>query len=270
MKKCLIINADDFGLHEDINKGIEKAIQFGTVKSTSFIVNTPAFDSSVEIIRKYPEVSVGVHLNLTDGRPLTSFDSGKALLNKEGCFLNSHLRLVRAILNYPEVLGAIYEEFQAQIIKLSDKGVKITHLDSHGHVHILPNLLKISLDLAKKFQIPFVRVPKEEFFSVKVIILNILSNLALPKLKKEGLKTTDYFLGVAGAGKFTKEKLLGLVSRIHYGLTELVVHPGLDTNRLLKYLQWGYSREDELAALTDKKIKEEFSKNGIILSDFWR
>jgi len=277
MEKYLIVNADDFGLDNNISIGVEKTIQYGIVKSISFITNASAFEDSVRIIKRYKEVSVGIHLNLTDGKPVSRGPGIDFLLNEKSAFCGDHLKTIYSVISKPSYLPVIKAEFTAQIENLLDSGLKVSHIDSHGHIHLLPQLFPAVMELAKTFHIPYVRIPKERMFYHglpakwgNILAINLLAKLAVSNLKKEKLKHVNDFIGIENAGKITKEKLISLIRKISYGVTELAVHPGENISILSGSFRWNYSWDDELLALTDGTVQEEIKRNKIYLVNFSR
>jgi len=277
MKRYLIVNADDFGIHNNISIGVEKAIQYGIVKSISFIVNTDAFEDSLRIIKRYKDVSIGIHLNITDGKPVSNIRGIDFLLNESGAFCGNHLKTIHSLISQINYLSNIKAEFEEQIKKLLDSGVRVSHIDSHGHIHLLPHLFKTVIELAKTFHIPFVRIPKERLFYYgssarwkNILAINLLSKLAINNLKREKLRYVDDFIGIESAGKITKKKLISLIRKINCGVTEMAVHPGENAHILSESLRWNYSWDDELLALTDDEIQEEIKHNKIYLVNFYQ
>jgi len=276
MKKYLIVNADDFGLHPNINKGIELAAEQGIVTSISFITNTPYFAESLTIAKRHPEISVGVHLNLTDGQPLFSSDNLRFLLNKKGEFFGSHSRVIYAIISHPIRLRQIRDEFTRQIKKLLANQINISHLDSHGHIHLLPSLFNIVSELAEEFHIPFVRIPREklslrDYFSRWPLPgINLLAKHGIHHLTNSQVRHPDHFFGLKDAGKFTKKRLIKIIKQLDNGITEIAVHPGNDNRMLAKKFDWGYAWNEELLALTDKEVRDEICRRQIDLTNFSR
>jgi len=275
MKKYLIINADDFGLHSGINKGIQLMFEKKIVRSASFITNTDLFEDSLNIIRQFPDVSVGVHLNLTDGGPISSGCSSGLLLNKEGNFLGDHLQVLRSVfLHFLKLEDLIRVEFDCQFKRRLAKNIKISHLDSQGHIHIFPPLFKIILKAACKFKIPFVRISAEPiFFQGRVprwdiVSLNILSWRAKLNLRGKNVRYTDYFFGLRYAGKFTKDTMTQLIKQLKPGVAEIAVHLGCDNQNISKQFKWGYSWSDELKALEDNDIMKTIKLMDVNLINF--
>ena len=267
MKK-LIVNADDFGYSEEINKGIIESHLNGIVTSTSMIVNMPGFKSAVKSAKKHPSLDIGIHLNLTEGKPLLN-----SLLAVKGKFSGSYLNFI--LNKYPE--EEIEVELEAQITKLKSAGIKISHIDGHQHIHVFPNVFKIIINLAKKHNIKYIRIPDEKRVSVldKVfsasiydgqLIKNIaLSVLSLNKkriLKENGLKTTDNFYGVLSANQLTFTKMASVLKQVEEGLSELICHPGNENYD--NYL----NRIREKKILTHENIKQLIKDQNIKLTNF--
>ena len=103
-----------------------------------------------------------------------------------------------------------------------------------------------------------------------ILAINLLAKLAVSNLKKEKLKHVNDFIGIENAGKITKEKLISLIRKISYGVTELAVHPGENISILSGSFRWNYSWDDELLALTDGTVQEEIKRNKIYLVNFSR
>ena len=150
MTKKIIINADDFGISEGAVLGIIKAHQDGILTSTTCMVNMPYAKMGLELASRYPNLGVGIHLVLTVGHPL--IDGAKSYVDKNGNFLRpSAYPNEEPNANFDE----LYREWKAQIerfIKLAGK--KPTHIDSHHHVHLLPQHHDVVIKLAKEYDLP--------------------------------------------------------------------------------------------------------------------
>jgi len=145
----LIINADDLGLCIGQNEGIKEAHTKGIVTSATLLVNGVAFDHALEMIRTMPTLDVGVHLSLTLGIPVLAKDQVQSLIDEKGVF--KRLDLTKSLtLDKREV----YAEWRAQIEKALHHSIKITHLDSHHHIHLHPNLFEVACQIAKEYRLP--------------------------------------------------------------------------------------------------------------------
>ena len=236
--KRLIVNADDLGADEGRNAGILEAVRAGVVKSVSLLANGPATEEALKAIRdeKYEEVSIGVHLNLSEGKPISS--DLRLLAGNDGAFPGKaaaqHLLLQK---NNPELEKEVFREVDAQIGLLLKAGISLSHLDGHQHLHIFPAVRKAAIGAAKKHGIPWIRLAQEpcpvseeeqipEDLKSEAKRFSDLSAGAFPLLAGTGIRTTDHFCGLYLKGRLSPALLERYVVGLPEGLTELMVHPG--------------------------------------------
>ncbi|MGB6685210.1 MAG: ChbG/HpnK family deacetylase [Candidatus Acidiferrum sp.] len=284
----LIVNADDLGWTEGVNRGIAEAHRNGIVTSASLLANAAAFQSGVELARAAPGLGVGVHLNLSEGEPVAPAELVTTLLNDrgemEGRPQNLLLRLARRSL----LLDEVEREWDAQIQKVRDVGIEPTHLDGHRHVQMLPGLFEIALRLAKKHGIAAIRIAHEESslraalsagekqkgtvvmkLGVQARGLKLLAPDAHEKAERAGIAAADYFCGIAQTGELTREGVLRLLEILPEGTTELMCHPGYADAELAKTAtRLQASRQTELEILTDTEIRNLVASQGIRLIDY--
>ena len=169
----LIINADDLGVSLDVDAQIEACIQKGVVTSSTLMANGPAFYDGVRIARLYPQVSVGVHLNIIQFVPLTNIGVFRkhGVVDEEGNFIMGAFFCVGID---KELAQAVFEEWDAQISKVESAGIIPTHCDSHQHTHTIPALQDALCRVLDKHKIP--RVRRVMVPSVKGTLKNKLSN----------------------------------------------------------------------------------------------
>ena len=153
----IIINADDCGISKSVDNEIEKYIQQGKITSTTIMANMDDFEGACLLYAKYKDViSFGAHLNLTEGKPLTDANSlleiGLAERSDDGIiyFCGNKLRKYHFNRYQREI---IYNELDAQISKIINAGIEISHIDSHHHIHTDFWILVEVLKLAKKYNI---------------------------------------------------------------------------------------------------------------------
>ncbi|MGA2098715.1 MAG: ChbG/HpnK family deacetylase [Candidatus Acidiferrum sp.] len=284
----LIVNADDLGWTEGVNRGIAEAHRNGIVTSASLLANGAAFASAVELARTTPGLGVGVHLNLSDGEPVAPRELVTTLLNDraelEGKPETLLLRLARRSLPIEEVEF----EWDAQIQKVRENGIEPTHLDGHKHVHMLPGLFEVALRLAKKHGIAAIRISHEDSrlraaLSVggkqngSVVIkqgvqargLKLLARDAREQAERLGIAAADYFCGIAQTGELTREGVLRLLEILPEGTTELMCHPGyVDADLAKSATRLQSSRQTEVQILTDMAIRNIVASQGIRLIDY--
>lgn len=141
-----IINADDFGLTQGVNRGIIEAHKEGIVTSTTLMATSAAFDDAVALAKATPTLGVGVHLVLSTQTPLLT--THQTLVNEQGNF-KYKLETIDSELSLEEV----YQEWRAQIEKVRAV-LPITHFDSHHYMHLHPRLLPVAQRLGAEYQLP--------------------------------------------------------------------------------------------------------------------
>ena len=261
--RYLIVTADDLGLTKGINEGIAKACKEGIVTAVSVIPTGEAFEDAVKVMKDLRLEEIGAHLALTETKPLLK--SSKFYRNHNQFFFNWFFGRVR--------LDVIYKELKAQLDLLRKTGIKITHINSHEHIHMIPGILNIFIKIAKESGIPVVRYPRGDRppkrFALneiyKSFILSYFSNKTKELLKNSNLLYTDSFLGLLDGGRLTEDILLGMFKDLKDGATEIVTHPGFLSPEVLDRYSWHKGCETELFALTGNKIKNAVRSNGIKL-----
>ncbi len=231
-EKKFILNADDFGISKELNKAVLKGHLNGFLTSTSICANGRAFDSAVyEIIPECPNLGIGVHLNIIEGNGLSD---GEKFTKSWGELL--------LLSNNKNFLDRVENEFRLQIEKVL-KFAKVTHIDSHVHVHAIPKYFEITCKLAKEYGIKQVRSQYENFYVtpdikkhltmkyppnlLKIGILNYFSKHNKEIAKKYGLNTNDYIIGVGYTGLMDEKTVYsGLTSLPEEDMVvEALIHP---------------------------------------------
>ena len=267
--KRVIVNADDFGLHSSINRGIVEAYLRGMVSSTSLMVCGDAFLDAVDLIQKHQMKHVGVHLVLDEERPILSPKNLPSLVSDQGTFY-SRGRLIKRLCLRQVNLFEVENELRAQIMKALDHGIVPTHLDGHGHVHVYPYIYPIVIKLGEEFKIKRTRLPREVYsFLPKKNILNRLFTKGLmgvflaraeKKYRDHGFQMPDSFFGISAGGQLSIDELNRILSHMkHEGVTEIMTHPGYDSCEISpKYKAWNYKWElelDTMLAMNQIKLK---------------
>lgn len=226
MTKKFILNADDFGMSQAFNRAVLKGYQNGILTSASICANGEAFESAIsEVIPQCPDLSIGVHLNIIEGKSLTNVS---LLTDENGIFNNGYGAMILKSCNN-EFLRQVEQEFRAQIEKIMAM-TKVDHIDSHVHTHAIPNIFKIVVKLAKEYNIPYIRTQFEYPYLIpsikkhltiaypinliKIMLLNTFTMINSNLVKENNLKTNDYLIGVGYTGMMDDKS-------IAYGLNAL-------------------------------------------------
>lgn len=153
----LIINADDFGLTSGVNSAIRDCFLAGSVTSTTLMVNTPATLEAVKLAKSHPALGVGLHFNLTLGQPLSPAKEILSLVDAGGYFPGRGV-CERNLLFGRVKRADIEREFHTQVERFTSFGLPLTHIDSHQHIHLFPQVFDIVAEYCAKHQIPL-RLP---------------------------------------------------------------------------------------------------------------
>jgi hypothetical protein len=228
----IIINSDDFGKSKDTNNAIVSLMNQNLCKSTTILVNFEDSRNAAKLANDFNlEYSVGIHLNLSEGFPLTSkIKKVRRFCNNEGQL--DYKRNQRIIYLSKFEAAAVYEELTCQIRYCRDLGIPISHADSHYHIHEEPAILLILLKILKNENIPFLRIAG-----------NLLNTSLIKRFYRSSynyilsyykIARTEYF---GSTIDFTNSKKKINSSSI----IELMIHPGLIKNN---HIFDTYSQED--------------------------
>lgn len=242
--KKFILNADDLGLSNNINKGVIDGYNSGILKSASLCANGDAFGSVInEIMPECTNLCIGVHLNIIEGKALSDTEKINLLVDKNGNFNNSYIQLLLKSYN-KEFIKQLEIEFRAQIEKIK-KHLNPVHIDSHVHTHGIPKIFELTCKLAQEYDIPYVRTQFERPYLtpiiskhvnfkypvniIKVMLLNSFSLINKKTLENyPKLKTNDYLVGVSYTGMMdnnTLENGLRVFKKDSDLVVEALIHP---------------------------------------------
>lgn len=259
-----------------MNRGIVEAHEAGTLPSASMMVNTPAFDDAVALVRaRAPGLGVGLHLNLIAGRPLATVPT---LADPRTGTFYPLVELTRRALTGRVHSADVRRECDAQLAALTASGIRPTHVDSHRHAHALPGVLPAVLASARASGVRFVRRPLDRLSigapaaSLKTLALHAAWGAALLGVgpaDRRLLVRSPRFRGIALQGAIDVEaRLLALIDDLSPGVTELMLHPGWDDDVLGAEDPYRQERERELAALRSPRVRERLARGDVTLLGF--
>lgn len=250
MDKLLIVNADDFGLCKAQNYGIIDAFKHGVVSSTTAMVNQPGAEHAAQLSQEHPQLGVGIHVVLTLGKPLTSMPG---LVRDNG-------QLGKWIWEMAEAdalpLDQIKQELEAQFARFIELfGRKPTHIDSHHHVHMIPQIFPIVEAFAKQQEVA-IRIDRD-----------VIKQHNIPLC---GARSTDAFDSTFYGDNITEALFLDILDRANqqgHASLEIMTHPSFIDNTILgsKYC---YPRLKELEVLTAEAVKAGVKERGWTLGGF--
>jgi chitin disaccharide deacetylase len=243
----LIIRSDDAGMSHSVNVALERLIQSGLPVSVSVMFPTPWYQETVEMLKRYPDVSVGIHLTLNSEwknyrwGPVLGRTAVPTLVDADGYFFQSASALYQ---NRPN-LQEIERELRAQIERALKSGVKIDYVDYHmGTVTQYPEFRDVTERLAREF------------------------GLGMSGYFGEQMDSPQYWAAPEHKG----DSLVALINRLKPGFNVVITHVGIDDAELGALLDMNTSnplpdmsknRQGELNALTSKRIREALDARNI-------
>lgn len=246
MATRIIVNADDFGLTHGVNRAIRELHRAGILASATLMVTGNAFDEAIDIALANPTLGVGCHIVLTDGVPISHPDSIPSLLGADGKHFRPTLTdFVQALLRGTIRESEIEREALAQVRKLQQAGIDVTHLDTHKHTHVFPAVTRPLLRIAENTSIGAIRNPFEPRWCrslgrgkfMRRLQLALLDGLrsqfdAHRQIRNGYVVTTQGTTGVSATGQLNVESLEKILADTPDGLWELVCHPGYNDAEL--------------------------------------
>ena len=279
MAKKLIVNADDFGLTSSITRGVVEGHRSGVITSTSLMASGSAFEEACELASQTPTLDVGVHLILDEENSVLERKQIPTLVGRDGRF-HPRTTVIKLLVTKRISLREVEYEWSAQIERCLAAQIRVSHLDSHGHIHCFPGLAGIAEKLRRHYKIGCLRKPRERL-SVQgygagwrgYIKKTLVSGCAVSSLRPSLLPRdhrVDFFHGLAASGRVDATTLWSLLAGLGNGTNELMVHPGYaDAQTKAQYGHWQYHWEDELAAvLVVGKDRAQLDARGIVLTNF--
>jgi len=265
------VNADDFGLTTGVNRAILSLNQRGKLTSTTLMAMADASAEAASLALSSPNLGVGCHVVLVDGTPALPARQLPTLVDPTtGRFRTTLGKFVKDLFLGRIRTDEIEAEAEAQIARIGALGVSLTHIDTHKHTHMFPNVLRPVLRAARAAGIRNVRNPFEPAWSIRAtprapwlrrFQVQLLHNLE-PAFRRivaeEGFVTTEGAIGVLATGTLDAETLTSLVSAMPDGTWELVTHPGYNDTALANAgTRLLASRETEMATLTNAKFPQD-------------
>ncbi len=258
--KRLIINADDLGVNPQRTHGIFACAEEGVVTNCSLLPNFADSNTAAKHARERT-IECGLHLNFTEGAPLSKQDDIHTLLTPDGFFLGreSFQRMLLAGDIQPEHME---REARAQVEWIFDQYGPPTHLDSHHNVHIQPAVIPLLISIMDRYGIGLTRITREHFdppFEVSdaqkeyVAKVTAQAEEAFKLYSASGIQSTNHFRGLLLGGNASLKNLRHIIMKLQEGTTELMVHPGAPLPYGLPF-DIDPQRQTELRMLLDETI----------------
>ncbi len=279
--KRLVLTADDFGLDVPVNEAVEEAHRRGVLTSASLMVSAQATGDAVERARRLPQLRVGLHLVVVEGRPAAPLSQVPDLVDSAG---ELSPRLVRSGFRFfflPRVRRQLAAEIRAQFVAFQATGLPLDHADAHGHLHVHPTVLGLLLRIGREFGLRAVRVPQEPFLpswraaghgllarAVPAALLSPLLASMRRRIRRAGMQANDHVFGMRDSGRMDEAFVLRLLRELPDGVTEIYFHPATRRSPVLDRHMREYRHEDELRVLLSAAVREAIQASGTRLGGF--
>jgi predicted glycoside hydrolase/deacetylase ChbG (UPF0249 family) len=251
--RMVIFNADDFGLDADTFATTVSCIEAGLVQSATIMTGMPASHDAYRIAKDYAShLSFGLHFNIVD-RHLPLSRPCRSLCDTQQVVLASDRQRMRALLHRVDA-REVAREFELQITELLDHGVRISHVDSHGHLHKFPAVINAIRPSLARFGIRRVRRPQDLFFR-KQLRRRLLNDVFTHAFR--GLDHPHHFLAIDTS---VPDWVRHLPTLIPEGITEISVHPGHTE---------AWRRSEAQPLLDTKELAAVLRDNGIALVNYY-
>lgn len=263
----LIVNADDYGYFGCVSRGILEAAERGIVTATGVFANAERFDDDVPALRACPALDAGVHLNLTDGRPLTA--EMRAAVQRWGGRFPGKFTMALAVATGAVPVRVVEREWRAQIERCLGAGLTLRFLNSHEHIHMHPRLFPLVQALADAYAIEHVRFTTTATGGARgagALLRGAIVDALAASVRGRLRRPVARFLGLECSGRIGSADLDAITAHLQPGqVYELMCHPGhldhgeVNDPRLLRYHDW----QREFATMTDPAVRTLLDDRGI-------
>jgi predicted glycoside hydrolase/deacetylase ChbG (UPF0249 family) len=286
--KRLVVNADDYGMAVGVNAGIIEGHQRGIITSTTIMATGGALSDGVARLKEAPALATGCHLVLLGERPISAPARVSSLIDRDGNFPRTltafMLRMMAGEVKYQEILT----EFRAQLDRLIELGITLSHCDSHKHSHAHPMVLDAAIQVAEEYKIRYIRNPFERCrlrgvwqlhrangsgqAGQKFVLGKMLGYYRMVfdmRMRETPVRCPDHFHGFVATGLLSPEIIRLILAQVPEGISELMCHPArLEADLQASATRLKESRERELAALTSTQAHQAIKEHSIELTSF--
>jgi len=285
MARRLIVNADGYGFTEGNNRAILECLPAGVVRSVSINANFPAVEGAPALLERFPDVSCGIHFDLSVGPCVSKAEDIPQLVGPDGEFLGPafHGKAMRGRIPHDQMV----RELTAQAERLTDLGLRLTHWDSHQNQHLYPPFFRAALEVALRFGIERMRTHDHYLFAARSgralrAALHLVTHPRrlftyaaaahlMRRARREGMRMADRLISpgiLDGLRKFHRPFWTELFRRLPEGTSEIYCHPGYPDATLAAHAKYVAERAEELRILRDPILADEARCAGVELISF--
>lgn len=279
--KQLIITSDDFGLSSGVNQAVEQAWRDGLLSCASIMPGAGAFEEAVTIASRNPGLQIGLHLTLVQGRAVLPPDCIPELVDQDGLFTNNPVAAGMRYFFDRGLFCQLKREIEAQIVRVRDAGIALTHIDGHLNIHLHPTVFSILADLMPRYGISSFRLSRERLRhnlrfdrerpvakTVERVIFGALADNARPRLDALNIRYAAEVKGVLNSGRMTEAYILNIIEELQDGVTEIYFHPGILPDVEITSRMPDYRHPQELAALVSPAVRQRLKELKIAVQNY--
>ncbi len=279
--KQLIITSDDFGLSDGVNRAVEQAWKGGLLTGASIMPGGGAFSNAVAIARRNPGLQIGLHLTLVQGRAVLPPAELPGLVDRAGNFSNNPVTAGFRYFIDRGLYCQLKREIEAQIKRVFDAGIALTHIDGHLNMHLHPTVFRILAELMPRYGITTFRLARERLShnirfdrerkfgkALETLIFGFLTDHARPELDRLGISYAAEVKGMLNSGRMTERYLLDIIDGVQDGVTEMYFHPGILPDAEISRRMPDYRHREELAAIMSPVLRKRLKDLQIELRNY--
>lgn len=277
----LIVNADDFGISDEVNEAVIRSYREGVLTSTSLMVSGASFEQAVKLAKANPGLAVGIHLVTVMGKSVLAHSEIPDLVDDNGDFSDNPTAAGLKYYFSPPARRQLRKELAAQFEKFQSTGLPLSHIDGHLHMHVHPVIFNIAMELGAKYGAPRMRVPFEERKlalefdrahslrkTIHTLLFGGLARYMSKNLERRGFKFPERVYGNLQSGAMSERYLLYALDNLTAGTNEIYFHPAIYADeKLLNSAELQCSIEYE--ALTSEKVKKRVEDLGVKLTNYF-
>lgn len=272
--RCLIVNGDDFGISEEVNKAIILAWRVGILTSCSLMTGGRAFDDAVRLARENPGLAVGIHATCVDGTSVLPPGKIPNLVDGSGNFPSDPALAGLKYFFCKAARKELAREFEAQFEKFHASGLRCSHIDGHCHMHVNPAVFDPLVALGEKYGVRRMRVPDDDFSASRpfllgtsakagyALVFRLLSARMKSKLRERGFRFPVRVYGNLLSGAMTGDYVLSILEKLPIGISEVYLHPAFPPDSDPPNVK-EFQLMTELRILLDPQIRSKMNRLGI-------
>jgi len=241
------------------------------------MVGAAAAADAVARAHRLPELRVGLHLDLVDGRPLLPEVEIPQLVRDHGEFDRNMARAGFRFFVFPSARRQLAMEIRAQFAAFQATGLPLDHVNAHKHMHLHPSVARLIIGIGCDFGMTAVRVPSEPVAVLRQAfpeeryrapVYHPWSAVLRRRLQRAKLRTNDHIFGLAWSGGMVEERVLRLILHLPDGISEIYFHPATERTPSLMAAMPSYRHPEELAALLSPLVQRRVAESGIKLLSY--